>query len=141
MNSLKNISAPWLQIKEHIVHFNAGNRSPFTLCGTNCFLIGSGKLRTLVDPGDFHYNDTLFLQKFEKYLIEKPDVKIQRILVTHGHHDHFGGVWPTIELLKKYERIASNFEVYKWITDNNLEFETYTEYPLLKDYVKTIEHE
>lgn len=123
------------------MHFNAGNRSPFTLCGTNCFLIGSGKVRTLVDPGDFHYNDTLFLQKFEKFLLAKPQITIKQILVTHGHHDHFGGVWPTIELLKKHQRIEQDFKVFKWITDNKLEWETYSEYPKLKEYVHSIEHE
>ena len=64
----------------------------FTLCGTNCFILGRGSVRTIVDPGDYPERNGEFLENFKDYLASNSGVKFNRILVTHGHGDHFGGV-------------------------------------------------
>lgn len=71
-----------------------------TLCGTNCFVIGRGPIKTLVDPGDMPERNVEFIKNLGDYLDFNTGVMINRILVTHGHFDHFGGVHETLELLK-----------------------------------------
>ena len=43
----------WQRLADFVTHIHVKNPSQFTLCGTNCFLIGCGPTKTLVDPGDF----------------------------------------------------------------------------------------
>lgn len=71
----------------------------FTLCGTNCYILGRGPVRTIVDPGDLPENNKEFLTHLTDFLSVNSGVKFNRILVTHGHADHFGGVNDTIALL------------------------------------------
>ena len=63
-----------------------------TLCGTNCYVIGSGDKRTIVDPGDLPERNESFLKNLADYLEQNHGFNFNRILVTHGHFDHFGGV-------------------------------------------------
>ena len=72
-----------------------------TLRGTNCYLIGKGHERTIVDPGDFPEKNQSFLKNFSDYLAANRDFNVKRILITHSHADHFGGVQDTITLLQE----------------------------------------
>lgn len=56
-----------------------------------------------MDPGDFPERNAEFLENLKDYLTRNSDLKFNRILVTHGHADHFGGVQQTIELLQQRE--------------------------------------
>ena len=38
-------------LNKHVVQLVAANPSPMTASGTNCYLIGSGQKRTLIDTG------------------------------------------------------------------------------------------
>lgn len=60
-----------------------------TLQGTNTYLIGTGQRRVLVDTGAADhpaYVDSL------KTALDELDVKIEKVVITHWHHDHVGGV-------------------------------------------------
>jgi len=71
------------------VFFPAHNPSPATLCGTNCFLVGTGIERIFVEAGDKD-NKTLIANLSEYLHTNK--VTISKILITHGHHDHLDGL-------------------------------------------------
>lgn len=58
-------------------------------------------MKTLVDPGDLPERNSEFLNNFSDYLTQHSEVMFNRILVTHGHFDHFGGVHDAIKLLEE----------------------------------------
>lgn len=75
------------------------NPSPFTLNGTNCYLIGTGKKRILVDAGERDRGLHEFMRILEDSLKNLGCTGLEAILVTHLHGDHFGGC---DALLEKY---------------------------------------
>lgn len=81
------------------------NPSPYTLNGTNCFLVGTGARRVLIDTGDnpnmgpkWVESHTEFLQHL-KSTLEEEQCTLSMILVTHLHGDHFGGVGGILDML------------------------------------------
>jgi len=65
------------------------NPGPFTLEGTNTYLVGSGSSRILIDTGEGvdAYEANL------KKAVEGSGCKdIEHILITHNHPDHVGGI-------------------------------------------------
>lgn len=74
------------------------NPSPYTLNGTNCFLVGTGSRRVLIDTGDnpamgrkWARNHSEFMRHLKRTLDEQ-QCSLAMVLVTHLHGDHFGGV-------------------------------------------------
>lgn len=66
------------------------NPGPFTGPGTNTYLIGSGPKRLLLDTGQ---GISAYLDVLEQAITEAPGVEgIERIVITHAHPDHIGGV-------------------------------------------------
>eukprot|EP00924_Labyrinthula_sp_SR-Ha-C_P016442 maker-scaffold_6-snap-gene-3.50-mRNA-1 protein AED:0.15 eAED:0.15 QI:0/0/0/1/0/0/2/0/375 len=82
-----------------VVSVLAGNPGPFTLNGTNCYLVGSGKERALIDTGEALFGNEVFLERLERAMNIFGVEKISVILITHLHYDHWGGV---SSLLQKY---------------------------------------
>ena len=101
-------------------------------------MIGCGDIKTLVDPGDFPERNEEFVANLDAYLTHHTDVKINRILVTHGHFDHFGGVYDTIKLLQERNRSTQDLKVFKYLTDNEYEQHVFERYPQLRQHVHTI---
>uniref|UniRef100_A0A7S1F294 Metallo-beta-lactamase domain-containing protein n=1 Tax=Noctiluca scintillans TaxID=2966 RepID=A0A7S1F294_NOCSC len=64
------------------------NPGPFTLTGTNMYLVGTGKKRILVDAGEGRPG---VLQDLVK-LMDEEGCGLDQIVVTHWHHDHILGV-------------------------------------------------
>ena len=89
----------WQRLTDFATQIHVKNPGLFTLSGTNCYVIGRGPIKTLIDPGDFPERNQEFMENFNDYLDNNVDIKINRILVTHGHFDHFGGVFEAIKLL------------------------------------------
>ena len=77
-----------------------------SLCGSNVFLIGdqSQPERIMIDAGDVTERNAGFLINLNSYL-EIHKGFISQILITHGHHDHFGGLNDVCKLLKKRGQI------------------------------------
>lgn len=65
------------------------NPGPFTGPGTNTYLIGTGPVRTLLDTGQ---GLPEYLPVLERAVDESGCRGIDRIVLTHGHPDHTGGV-------------------------------------------------
>jgi hypothetical protein len=41
------------RLRDFIYHIPGENPSEFTLCGTNCFVVGSGINRIMIESGDY----------------------------------------------------------------------------------------
>ncbi len=63
----------------------APNPSPFTLSGTNSYLIGNGPELIALDPGP------AMLEHVDALLAAAGDRRITQIVVTHSHQDHLPG--------------------------------------------------
>ena len=81
------------------------NPSPYTLTGTNCYLIGSGPSRILVDTGE---GLPQFVDVLEAAMVHIGCSHIQEIIISHWHRDHIGGV-PSLR-----ERFGSDIPVKKF---------------------------
>jgi len=99
--------APWECLSERVHCVLGGNPSPYTLNGTCCYLIGSGDSRLLVDCGEQHYGNDEFLRNLSSCMRSTGCTGISGIVVTHLHHDHYGGVYSV------QERWGPGIPVYK----------------------------
>jgi len=79
----------WIRLADNVVSVLGQNPGQGQLNGTNCYIVGTGKKRVLIDAGEFECGDK-FLPIFEKVMTEIGCEGLQEILVTHMHHDHFG---------------------------------------------------
>ena len=77
-------------INKHVVQLVAGNPSPMTAGGTNCYLVGSGARKTLIDTGSPGAGKSCLeaLKNYQKV----ENFKIDKIICTHWHPDHVGGI-------------------------------------------------
>eukprot|EP01083_Nonionella_stella_P072112 194214_1 len=64
------------------------NPGPFTLQGTNTYLVGSGSRRILIDTGE---GKTAYLPVLLEAMRKNNVKSIQEVLLTHYHCDHVGG--------------------------------------------------
>lgn len=83
------------KLSSRVVRVLGLNPGPFTLQGTNTYLVGSGRQRMLIDTGDGRAE---YLELLDS-IMEKEDITLCKILITHWHPDHSGGIAP---ILKKY---------------------------------------
>jgi endoribonuclease LACTB2 len=70
------------------------NPSVFTGPGTNTYLVGTGRRRLLVDPGEGRPS---YLPVLERAMERAGCEGFEAIVLTHGHPDHMGGVRSVLE--------------------------------------------
>lgn len=71
------------------------------LCGTNVYAILMGGKFMLVDAPECQKVEyTHFLRNLETFMKDK-NAKLEGVLITHSHYDHFGGAGDVVELCKK----------------------------------------
>lgn len=85
MNVIPRVS----QLSPRVIHILGCNPGPFTLQGTNTYLIGTGKKRILLDTGDGEAPEYIDLLKS---VLKEHHVTLDHILLSHWHPDHVGGV-------------------------------------------------
>lgn len=88
--TLPNV-ASW---SERVVVALGQNPGMFTGPGTNTYLVGTGPERILLDTGDGRPE---YLPILAQALEHAGGVRIQEIVLTHGHPDHIGGTPSVVE--------------------------------------------
>lgn len=101
MNFIPRIS----QLSPRIIRILGCNPGPFTLQGTNTYLIGTGKRRILLDTGDGQVPEYFDLLQS---VLKEHQVTLDQIILTHWHPDHVGGV-ETIQ-----QSINKDCKIYKF---------------------------
>jgi hypothetical protein len=81
---------PWEALSERVICVLAGNPGPYTLNGTNCYLVGTGRRRLLIDSGEDTRGHAQLMHNLEACMAAHGVEGIQEILITHHHHDHYG---------------------------------------------------
>ena len=77
-----------------------------TYAGHSCFILSSGAKSVIIDP---------FLEGNPQASLEPGDVKVDAVLVTHGHDDHLGSA---VEIAKKNDvQIIAPFELVNYCMD------------------------
>lgn len=88
---------------EKVIRILGQNGSPFTLQGTNCYLVGTGSKRILIDTGSGLKSFQTILQK----AMEENHIKaIETIIITHHHIDHIGGVKSILKMTNEDDKIV-----------------------------------
>mmetsp|Transcript_22342 Transcript_22342/g.71437 ORF Transcript_22342/g.71437 Transcript_22342/m.71437 type:complete len:382 (-) Transcript_22342:1514-2659(-) len=80
--------APVTRVSPRVVRLLGLNPGPFTLQGTNTYLVGTGSERILVDAGD---GAAAYLTQLRKVLREEK-ATLSHVVITHAHEDHVGGI-------------------------------------------------
>lgn len=87
-----------------IYHIPGDNPSSFTLAGTNSFVIGNHNKRLLFEAGDFPENcESKYAENFSLFLNDFPEVQIDKIILSHGEHDHMGGLDTILQVMKDHK--------------------------------------
>lgn len=100
-------SLPDVQVlSERVCCVLGQNPGPFTLTGTNTYIVGTGRKRILVDSGEGFPEYISVLQSALKSL----DCSgFEAILITHHHVDHVGGI-------KQLQDSLGSVPVYKTLS-------------------------
>ena len=98
------------QLSRNVVRVLGCNPSSFTMQGTNTYLIGTGRRRLLIDTGE---GAGRYARVLKRAMAELGVEAIERVLITHGHFDHVGGI-PTVL------RISPGASVHRGNSDDRL---------------------
>ncbi|PIO77613.1 hypothetical protein TELCIR_00277 [Teladorsagia circumcincta] len=74
------------QISPNVIRILGQNPGPFTLQGTNTYLVGSNEKMFLIDAGE--PDNPRYIDRLREAL---GVATIEGIICTHWHHDHLGG--------------------------------------------------
>lgn len=83
---------PSTQLSPLVYRILGANPGPFTLRGTNTYLVGNSKSKVLIDTGE--RNVKAYISELNKVLGEN---EITCIVCTHWHDDHVGGIPDVLE--------------------------------------------
>ncbi len=94
-NTMIGLRMPDVDVwSERVVVALGQNPSLFTGPGTNTYLVGTGRQRILLDPGQ---GMPAYLDVLERAMERAGCEALQEIVLTHGHPDHMGGVAAVLE--------------------------------------------
>ena len=95
----------------------------------------------MIDAGDLTAKNQTFLNNINQYLDdikqehstniknqEQNGIYVSKILITHAHHDHMGGLQDVLELLKGRGQTFEP-EIFKHLNNNKFEQEIFNQFP------------
>lgn len=92
------------RLSPRVIRILGGNPSKYTLQGSNTYLIGQGKQRLLLDTGE---GKPAWSENLRRVLKDE-DVCVEKVILTHWHGDHVGGVQQVLELSEKKPDVYKN---------------------------------
>ncbi|RKP10972.1 beta-lactamase-like protein [Thamnocephalis sphaerospora] len=106
LTSLPNVK----QLSERVIRVLGLNPGPFTLQGTNTYLVGKGHERILIDTGEGKEGYVALLQSaLAENAPDDTPPTISRILLTHWHRDHVGGLDDVCRAFPALDKTASKY--------------------------------
>ncbi|OMH79507.1 Beta-lactamase-like protein 2 [Zancudomyces culisetae] len=114
-----------IQLSPRVFQISGCNPGPFTLQGSNTYLVGTGSRRILIDTGEGQISSASnkgrnsnshveYRTNLKNLLQQQGDAKISTILITHWHNDHVGGI---PDILADSSMVTSEVNVYKRFVD------------------------
>eukprot|EP00397_Hematodinium_sp_SG-2012_P045282 GEMP01050809.1.p1 GENE.GEMP01050809.1~~GEMP01050809.1.p1 ORF type:complete len:298 (+),score=52.39 GEMP01050809.1:43-936(+) len=97
----------WGQWSPRVVQILGLNPGPYTLQGSNTYLIGTGHSRILLDTGE---GQPSYVPHLLEVMRRVGCTAISQIVITHWHYDHTGGIRDVL-------RIAKDAPVRKFTAD------------------------
>ena len=79
------------RLSDRVICVLGKNASSFTLNGTNIYIIGTGKRRTLLDTGESSPKAERVIATLEEVFQKEGIEGVDEIIISHLHHDHVGG--------------------------------------------------
>lgn len=84
---------PWERLSDRVICVLGKNPGTETLNGTNCYLVGTGPKRLLIDTGGGEAKGVIAgIDVLQECMRLNGCRELQAIIITHLHFDHFGGV-------------------------------------------------
>ena len=80
-------------LSENVVCILGGNPNEYTINGTNCYLVGRGTSRILVDCAEQYLGNEEFMRNLSSAMNKTGTKSLCAIIITHLHHDHYGGIY------------------------------------------------
>ena len=74
------------------------NLDPGPICGTNCFAVGIGPKRYLIDA--CKKDHPIFINNLRRFCLEQ-NCYFDRVLITHAHYDHMDGAINVVQLMEE----------------------------------------
>ncbi|RMZ70322.1 metallo-beta-lactamase superfamily [Pyrenophora seminiperda CCB06] len=83
------VSLPDIEkVSDRVIRVLGGNPGKFTLQGTNTYIVGRGPSRLLIDSGE---GKPQWIASV-KSVLSAENITIDKVLLTHWHPDHVGGI-------------------------------------------------
>ncbi|CAI5442079.1 unnamed protein product [Caenorhabditis angaria] len=109
MPSLSHVE-PIEQLSAAVTRVIGHNPGPFTLQGTNTYLLGTGEKKILIDTGEPNIPEYISALKSQLQ-----NSKLECIVITHWHGDHVGGIDNIISEILENQKIP----IYKMKRDGD----------------------
>lgn len=110
---------PIEKLSDAVTRILGHNPGPFTLQGTNTYLLGTGTNKILIDTGEPNISEYISALKS---VLSSTNSQISYIVITHWHGDHVGGIDNITEEILDKKKIP----IYKMQRDKDEGVERFT---------------